>query len=81
MLLLLVPMLLGACTYLAYRRKELAYLAISAISLITISMETIFNAVEDTEGFFLASAWVLGTTVFSSFQLNKLRKDWNHDEK
>jgi uncharacterized membrane protein len=80
MLLLLVPVLLVACAYLSYRRKELAYLAITAISLITISTATVLNALEDTEGFFLASAWVLGTTVFSSFQLNKLRKDWYHDE-
>ncbi|SEP66923.1 DUF2157 domain-containing protein [Neolewinella agarilytica] len=80
LLLLLVPVLLAASAYLAFCRKELAYLAITAISLITISTAAIFNAVEDTEGFFLASAWVLGTTVFSSFQLNKLRKDWYHDE-
>lgn len=80
LLLLLVPILLVACAYLAYRRKALAYLAITAISLISISTASIFNAVEDTEGFFLASAWVLGATVFSSYQLNKLRKNWYHDE-
>lgn len=79
-LLVVVPVLLAGCGYLAYRHKKLAYLAISAVSLITISTATVFNAIEDTEGFFLASAWVLATTIFCSFQLNKLRKNWYHDE-
>ncbi len=79
-LLVLVPVLFMGCGYLAYRRKELAYLAIVAISLIAIGTSLIIYMSDDIEGFFLGSVWVLATTIFCSFQLNKLRKTWRHDQ-
>jgi len=79
-LLVLVPILLASCGYLAYLRRELAYLVIVAISSISISTSFVISLFDDVGAFFLGSIWVLAATVFCSFQLNKIRKIWRHDK-
>lgn len=74
-----VAMVLGILAlgaWWAYRNRELAYLAISALAVVVIGVVLIIYGSEDVGGFFLASFWTLGATSFFSYQINRLRKEW-----
>lgn len=60
-------------------QKQLFYLVTMAFSLIAIGTALIIRISDGSEGFFLATLWVMLATVSGIYFLNHYRKAWSHE--
>ncbi|MFK8162643.1 MAG: DUF2157 domain-containing protein, partial [Lewinella sp.] len=75
---LIVALVYGLARQYAIKQKNLFYLVAMTFSLIVIGTALILKIDNDGGGFFLATFWVLCTTIGSLFYLNRFRKTWSH---
>ena len=76
---LLVAIVYGLTRWYAIKQKELFYLVAMTFSLIVIGTAVIVQIDDGSGGFFLATFWVMATTIGSIFYLNRFRKTWSHE--
>ncbi|WP_020571412.1 DUF2157 domain-containing protein [Neolewinella persica] len=76
---LLVAIVYGLTRWYAIKQQELFYLVAMTFSLIVIGTAIIVQIDDNSGGFFLATLWVVGTTIGSIFYLNRYRKIWSHE--
>lgn len=73
---IIILLVLAGSVIIGFRLRWLGLLSVNALALIVSIAVIILSVSDDVGGFLICTIWVLATTVIASFQINRLRQDW-----